>query len=404
MKSISDIVAIAKQMGFYPNLPTLNSPHTPETLANGRAVLLFTSNNYLGMMTDERVVAAATEGCQKWGIGSGASRLLGGSLDIHTRLEEALADFKKKDACVTFPTGFMANSGTIPAVANVMNPSVLMLDDAFHANLGTVIFSDEYNHGSIRIAISTSRSPKEIFKHSDMADLKNRLKKYPAQKRKLIVVDGVFSMDGDIAPLPDILGLAREYGAMVYVDDAHATGILGKHGRGTEDYFEIEGQVDIMMGTLTKAFGGLGGFVVGSNSLIDYLRISAATYILTAPIPPPVVCGLIRAIELVREEPWRRERLLENAKYLREAFLEMDLNICGSQTQIIPIWVGDEQKSIAAAKLLLENDIFVPNAMWPAVPTGQARLRISVMYNHTKDQMDKLISVVRKIKHKVLDK
>lgn len=404
MESISTVLDRARNMQLYPYAPTVNSPHEPETVVEGRNILMFSSNNYLGMLNDARVIAAAAEGLKKWGMATGASRLLGGNSEIHEELETRIAGFKGRQACLTFSTDYMTNSGAIPAIVDVIKPSLLMLGEGFSSGSETVVFSDQCNHASAIAGIRVSGAPKEIFKHSDMADLKAKLREHTKQKRKLIVVEGVFGMDGDIAPLPDILTLAKRYNAMVYVDDAHATGILGRNGRGVEEYFDIEGKADVVAGTLEKSFGGIGGFVAGSTELIDYLRISAKTYIFSAPIAPPVVYGLMKALELVRNEPWRRERLMENARYLREAFLEMGLNICGSETQIIPILIGDERKTYAAAQMLSSYGILVPTSMWPAVPEGKARLRISVMYNHTTDQLDYLISTIRKVRDKILDK
>ena len=212
------------------------------------------------------------------------------------------------------------------------------------------------------------------------------------------MTDGVFSMDGDIAPLPDILNLAEKYKSIVYLDDAHATGILGKNGRGLEDYFNVEGEVDVVMGTFTKAFGGVGGFIVGSRDLVDYLKISSDTFIFTAPIAPPVVYGLIKAIEIAEKESWRREAVIKNSDYLREKLIDLGVNVCNSNTQIIPILIGNEDKAIKASRLLLERGIFIPAARWPAVPKSMARLRITVSSSHTQSQIDFLIENIKIIK------
>lgn len=400
MKEILKVVKWIKEHGLYPETPIVSSPHAPEVVVNGKKVLMFATNNYLGLLHDPRVIEAAIEGTKKWGIGNGSARLLTGNLEIHEELERKIANFKKREAALTFVSGYMANEGSIPALVNILKPSLLSIfTGKVEKETNTIIFSDEYNHASIVAGIKLSGAQKEIYKHCDIKDLTERLKKYPKSKRKLIITDGVFSMDGDIAPLPDILQLAKDYNAIVYLDDAHATGILGKNGRGVEDYFNVEGSCDIIMGTFTKAFGGVGGFIVGSNDLIDYLKITSNTFIFTAPIPPPVVCGLLKSIEIVEKETWRREKVIENADYLREKLRELKLDLGNSNTQIIPIIIGDEKKTMEASKMLLESNIFIPTARWPAVPKGKARLRITVTCEHTKGQINYLLENMEKIKN-----
>ena len=401
MQRISKVVKFVKSRGLYPDLPTVECAHKPKVVVNGNEVLMFASNNYLDLLHDERVVGAAIKGVQRWGIGTGSSRLFTGNLEICELIDREIAKFKNKEAGVTFVAGWMANTGSIPAIVDVTDVSLLSQIRSITGKKkkpDTVIFSDEYNHASVVVGCRLSRADREVFRHNDMSDLESKLKVYSKARRKLILVDGVFSMDGDITPLPDVLYLAKKYNALVYLDDAHASGVLGKHGRGTEDHFNVEGQVDIVMGTFTKVFGGVGGFVVGSQDLIDYLKISAKTFIFTAPIPPPTACGLVESIRIVQSEPWRREKLLNNAKYLRESLLNLGFDICGSQTQIIPVLIGEEKKTIEAGRMLMKNKIFAPNARFPAVPKGKARLRFTVMSSHTKEQIDYLISTMKTIK------
>lgn len=389
MKKLSDAVNWVKKNGLFPNVPVVESPHAPEVIVNGKKVLMFATNNYLGMMHDERVIAAAEIGLKKWGIGNGSARLLTGNLPFHQELEDKIAKFKEREAGLSFVTGYMANAGAIPPLVNVFKPSIMsILQGKILKDKETVVFSDEYNHASIIAGIRLSKAEKEIYKHCDVDDLESKLKKYTSSQRKIIISDGVFSMDGDIAPLPQILELAKKYKAMTYMDDAHGTGILGPHGRGVEDYFGVEGQTDVVMGTFTKAFGGVGGFVVSSQDIIDYLKIRADSFIFTAPIPPPIVYGIIKAIDLVEKETWRREKLLINAKYLREKLTELGIDFRNSKTQIIPIMIGDEKKAMEASQKLLEAGIFVPAARWPAVPLGEARLRVTVTSEHTEKQID----------------
>ena len=392
MKKISETLSFVKKHGLFPNTPVVESPHAPEVVVDGKKVLMFATNNYLGMMKDPRVIESAVEGVRKWGIGNGSARLLTGNLEIHNQLEAKIASFKKREAAISFVTGYMANAGSLPALANVYEPSLLsFMTGKTVKNRDTVFFSDENNHASIIAGIRLSKSEKVVYKHCDPVDLEEKLKAYPITHRKIIATDGVFSMDGDIAPLPQILELAEKYNAMTYVDDAHATGILGAHGRGIEDYFNVEGKTNVIMGTFTKAYGGVGGFVVSSQDVIDYLKISADSFIFTAPISPPVVYGLITAIDLVEKETWRREKLLENAKYLREKLNELKFNTGNSSTQIIPIIIGDEKEAMKLSQSLLERNIFVPVARWPAVPKGSARLRLTVTCEHSKEQIDVLV-------------
>jgi len=400
MKELRKIVSWLKQKSLYPVTPEVNSPHADKVIVDGKEKLLFATNNYLSLMNDPRVVQAAIVGLKKWGIGNGSARLLTGNLDIHGQLEKKIADFKLRPAALTFVSGYMANSGSIPALARVYDPSRFsLLRGILHRDENCVIFSDELNHASIIAGIKMSGVPKEIYKHVDVDDLEIRLKKYSRAIRKIIITDGVFSMDGDVSPLPTILSLAKKYGAYVYLDDAHATGILGKNGRGMEDYYDVEGQSDIIMGTFTKAFGGVGGFIVGDQNLIDYLRVSSDTFIFTAPIAPPVVYGLMKSIDIAMNEKWRREKVISNASYLRDKLKNLGADICNSTTQIIPVIIGSEKGALGASKMLFdEYDIFVPAARWPAVPRGRARLRMTVSCDHKKDQIDYLVESIKKIK------
>lgn len=403
MKKIIKVVDWLNKNNLYPNVPEVRSHHAPELVVGNKKVLMFATNNYLGLMHDSRVIDSAKKGLEKWGIGNGSARLLTGNLEIHQQLENSIARFKNRESALTFVSGYMANSGAIPSLARVLNPSIAsLLRGKIVKDDKCIIFSDEFNHASIIAGIKMSGVHKEIYKHVDILDLESKLKKYSKNVRKIIITDGVFSMDGDMAPLPNIVLLAKKYNAMVYLDDAHATGILGEHGRGLEDHYHMEGNVDVVMGTFTKAFGGVGGFVVGSKYLVDYLKVTADTFIFTAPIAPPVVCGLIKSVELAEEEVWRRNRVLENASYLRESLLILGFDLCNSSTQIIPIIIGEEKKALRISALLYDKyNIFIPAARWPAVPKGSARLRTTVSCEHTKEQIDYLIASLKDIKRKL---
>ena len=402
MHRLSNFVNFLKNQGLYPNPPIVNSPHAPKIIVNGKEMLMFATNNYLGLLNDLRVIEASIEGVKKWGIGNGSARLLTGNLDIHGLLEKKVAEFKGREASLTFVSGYMANSGTIPAIVNTPRLSMFsILKGKIERDKNTIIFSDEYNHASIIAGIRMSGAPKEIYKHLDVEDLENKLKKYSKNQRKIIITDGVFSMDGDIAPLPQIVSLAKTYNAIVYLDDAHGTGILGPSGKGVEDYFGMNGSVDVLMGTFTKSFGGVGGFVTGSNELIDYIKVTADSFIFTAPIAPPIVTGIMKAIDLAQDETWRRETVMTNAEYMKDNLTRLGIDYMNSKSQIIPIFIGNEKKAIKVADELLNRGIFIPCARWPAVPKGMARLRTTVSAEHTKEHMDELFSILKLVKKTV---
>ena len=386
MEAIRLAVRNAREAGLFPNPPVVTAPHAPETEVEGKRVLLFASNNYLNLGTDERVREAASEGVRFWGIGAGSARLLTGNLSVYEELERRVAAYMGREAAITFISGAFANSTAIPALTNIL--TVTDSGSLSRATPDTVIFSDQYNHASIINGIKLSDCAVEVYRHVDMSDLQTRLARYPKERRKMIVSDGVFSMDGDIAPLPQIVELAREYNAHIYLDDAHGIGILGSHGRGTEDHFRMTGVCELVMGTFTKAFGGVGGCIVGDRDLVDYLRVTSSGYVFSAPIAPPVACGLTVAVEIAEKESWRRERLLRNAAHLRERLHQNGFDTLRSETQIVPVLVGDETAAMEASRRLLDEGIFVPAARWPAVPMGEARLRFTALTEHREEQID----------------
>jgi 7-keto-8-aminopelargonate synthetase-like enzyme len=296
----------------------------------------------------------------------------------------------------------MTNIGVLPAL---LAPPITSVSDYLKDKLTlkkSVVFSDEYNHASIIDGIKLSKAEKVVYRHRDLNQLESALKKYRRVRSKLIVTDGVFSMDGDIAPLDRIIELAREHGASVMVDDAHATGILGENGGGTMDYFKIKHSPDlIVMGTFTKVFGGVGGFVVGPETLIKYLRVTARTYIFSAPIPPAISAGLIESIKVVRQEPERRIRLWANINHLKNKLEEKGFNTLGSQTQIIPLYIGNEDTAICVSRRLLALGIFLPCVRWPAVAHGMARLRLTLMASHTKEQIDEFVNKLEAVRREI---
>lgn len=394
MKKIIESLGIFRNAGLYPDIREISSAPTPAVVIDGKEILMFCSNNYLGLATSEGVKRAVRAGVEKYGLGSGGSRLISGSTDVHRKLEKTIAEFKGCKDAIVFTTGYQANMGTITAVMDAVHKfgrerfNPLCKRD--------IILSDELNHASIIDACRLSRQKTIIYRHRDVIHLEALLRKYK-KRRKIIVTDAVFSMDGDIAPLPDILRRAKKYNSLVMVDEAHSTGVLGVSGRGIKEYFDLDDGVDIVMGTLSKALGGLGGYVAGSRDLIDFLRISARSYIFSTSFPPAIASGVIAAIEEIKSRPELRENLWRNVNMLRSGFQERGFNTLGSETQIVPVFIGEETKAIEAARLLFQGGIFAPCVRWPAVPKNKSRIRFTVMASHTENQIARLLKVLAEI-------
>lgn len=393
MKRIEKIMHFVHKNELYPDLREVEGPPEPETLVDGKKVLMFTSNNYLGLSTHPRVVNAAIEATKRYGVGSDGSRLLSGNLDIHRKFERAIATFEGAEDAIVWPTGYSANVGCISAVMNAIKvgPS-----DFF--SFKSVILSDELNHASIIDGIKLSKQRSVIYRHCDISDLERKLRRN-RWRRMMVVTDSVFSMDGDIAPLPEISKLCRKYGALLMIDEAHATGVLGKRGHGSLEYFNLKAgkDVDIVLGTCSKALASTGGFVVGSRRLIDYLRVASRSYMFSTAMTPAASAALIECLKIIDEEPERRVRLLENTEYVREGLHRIGFQTCGSQTQIIPILIGSDKNAISFSRKLYEHGIFAPAVRWPAVNKGGARIRITIMATHTKKHLDHMISACREI-------
>jgi len=392
MREIKKLLDAADRLGLYPTIRSVSSKADPEVEVDGKRVISFCSNNYLGLATNEKVISASVEATRKYGTSCGGSRMISGNLVLQEELERKIAEFKGEEASILFMTGFMANTGTIPAMMNMpklFNLPIISQDK-------NLILSDELNHASIVDACRLAKAERRVFKHRDMNDLERALKKN-GKKRKLIVTDGVFSMDGDIAPLKEIAGLASKHNAMVMVDDAHATGVLGKNGRGTIEHCGVEGKIDITLGTCSKAFGGVGGFVAGSKDLIRFLRVRARQYIFSSALPPGTSAGIIEAIEQIRKRPELRERLWKNVELFKEGLKKLGFDTLESETQIIPVLIGDEKKAIRFSERLFEEGVFIPCVRWPAVPEGKARLRCTVMATHNEEQIEKALEVFKKI-------
>jgi len=357
-----------KKEGLYNTIRTLGSPQGGWIVMDGRKVLNLCSNNYLGFGNHPQLVAAAKDALESRGIGPGAVRSIAGTMDLHLELEDKLARFKGAEATLSLQSGLVANLATIPA----------LLDSPEDA-----VFTDELNHASIIDAVRLSKATRYIYKHNDVVNLRAKLEEGKTARRKLVVTDGVFSMDGDIAPLPDIVTEAERAGAMVMVDDAHGEGVLGSHGRGIVDHFHLHGRVEIEVGTLSKAFGVMGGFVAGSRSLIDYLRQKARPFLFSSALTPPDVAACIAAVEVLTrtDEPVRK--LWENGRALKAGLEKAGFNIGKSETPITPVILGEAGTAREFSRRLFEEqNVFAQSIAFPTVPKGTARIRCMVSAAH----------------------
>ena len=368
-----------KSLGIYRSLKTVDSPQGREITLDGKRVLNFCSNDYLGLANDTRIKRAALEAIGEYGVGCGASRLVCGNMGPHERLEEDLALFKKTERALLFSSGYMANTGIIPALMD-------------HRS---VVLSDKLNHASIIDGIILSRARLVRYPHADMQALQEILKNLPATKRKLIMTDTVFSMDGDRAPLREIVDLAGRYEAMIMVDEAHAFGVLGRRGSGLVEELGLEGQVDIQMGTLSKAAGSFGAYACGRKVLRDYLINKSRSFIYTTAMPPSLAQASRAALQIILGGSQLRRKLQENADYLRAHLHVMGFDPMNSSTPIIPILVKDPLKAVAMSKRLLQQGIFAQAIRPPTVPMATARLRLTVTATHTQEDLDRLLNALR---------
>ena len=376
-----DRIETAKKEGIYPYFHALSTGQDVEVEMSGRNVVMIGSNNYLGLTSDSRVINAGVEALKKYGSGCSGSRFLNGTLDLHLQLEKELAEFLHKEAVMTFSTGFQSNLGIISAIAG----------------LGDYIVCDRENHASIYDGCRLSYAKMLRFKHADMEDLEAVLKSIPNDKGILIVTDGVFSMGGDIAKLPEIVALAKKYGARVMVDDAHGLGVLGEHGRGTAEYFGLEDEVDIYMGTFSKSLASLGGYMAAKKEVIEFVKHSSRPYIFSASITPACAACALEALRIIKQEPDRPKKLLDLAAYMREGLKRLGVPIIDSNTPIIPIYVYDDYKAFKACHLLLERGVYVNPVVSPATPEGFALLRTSYTATHTKEQLDFAMQQIKEV-------
>ena len=367
---------IAMRMGIYGYFQPIESAQGPEVVLGGKTYIMAGSNNYLGLANDPEMKKAALEAVQKYGTGVAGSRLLNGNTKIADALEEKLAKFKRKEAGLLFATGYQMNLGVVSCLVKK----------------GDYAIVDKLDHASILDGIKMSEGEMVRFKHNDMADLERVLAKLPADAGKLIIVDGVFSMEGDICPLPDIVKIGKKYGARIMVDDAHATGIIGKTGRGTCEHFGLEnGEVDLIVGTCSKTFATVGGFVVGDADIIHYMRHNARSQIFSASMPPSCIASITKALELIENDTSRRDNLFRLTAKLKKGLEDLGYDLGTSTTPILPVHVGSNENCFKMWRALHENGIFANPVVSPAVPPGRALIRITLMATHTDEHVQKII-------------
>lgn len=369
-----------KESGLYRQMKYLQSPQQPYVKIAGKSYLMLSSNSYLGLCNDQRLKQAAMDAMEKYGVGSGGSRLTTGSYEVHKKLEDEIAAFKGAEAALLFNTGYMANVGAISSIAGK----------------DWVIFSDRFNHASIIDGCRLSGAEIIIYEHCDASDLETKAHSHRG-RRALVVTDGIFSVDGDIAPLPEIVQVAKKYNMLLMVDDAHATGVLGENGGGTADYFGLQNEIDIQMGTFSKALASEGGFIAGNRGLIDYLANKARSFIFSTALAPATVAVSLRALEIVQAEPRLRQSLIANSAWFREKLREIGFEIMDFPTPIISIVLGPPDLTVNFSNRLMEKNIFVSAIRPPTVPQGTSRLRINLMATHTKDDLARAIDAMTEI-------
>ena len=371
-----------KEQGIYRRLSVLESPAGARCKINGKDVINLSSNNYLGLANHPRLIKAAKDAIDKWGVGAGAVRTIVGNMTIHEELEKKLADFKHVEAVLVFSSGFTANAGVIPAVVDK----------------GDVIISDELNHASIIDGCKLSKADIVRYKHSDMEDLENVINQVKDKyNTKLIITDGVFSMDGDIAKLPEIVELAEKYGCLTYVDDAHSSGVLGSNGQGSAHHFGLTGRVDIQIGTLSKAIGVVGGYVAARKNLIDWLNHRGRPFLFSTALPPSTAAACIEAVNILSESRELTDTMWERAKYFKSGLSKLGFNIGKSETPIIPVITGDSRKAVELSRRLFEEGVFAQSIVFPTVSKDGARVRTIVTAAHTIKDLDDALVAFEKV-------
>lgn len=378
---IEEEIEKLKEAGLYKHIRTIQSPVGAEIVVDGAKVLNFCSNNYLGFANHPKLKKAAKEAIDKYGVGPAAVRTIAGTMDLHLKLEKMLAEFKKAEDVISFQSGLVANISTIPALVGETD----------------VIFSDELNHASIIDGCRLSKATVVRFKHADTEDLEKVIKENLNYPKKLIITDGVFSMDGDIAPLDKIVEVAEKYDCITMVDDAHGEGVLGEAGRGIVDHYKLHGRVDVEVGTLSKAFGVVGGFVAGKKVIVDWLRQKARPFLFSSAATPADVAASIEAVKILSNSGSLVEKLWDNAKYFKTGLTKAGFDIGQSTTPITPIMLGDAKLAVEFSKKLFEKGIFAVAIGYPTVPMGKARIRVMISAAHTKEHLDKAIKIFSEV-------
>src|SRR5882672_4585907 len=387
---LTDQMNELRQKGTHFNLRVLEDEQAPECTVDGKHIINLASNNYLGLTTHPKLREAAIAAIKKYGVGSGAVRTVSGTMTIHMELEEKIARFKNTEACVVFQSGFSANAGTVSAI--------LGKED--------FIISDELNHASIIDGARLSRAKIKVFRHKDVAHAEELLKEVAGEPgHKLIITDGVFSMDGDIGPLPALCDLAEKYGAIMMIDDAHSSGVLGRNGRGTADHFQVHGRVDVQVGTLSKAIGALGGYVCGSKDLIDFLYHRARPFLFSTSHPPSVAATCIAAFDVLEQEPERMDQLWANTRFFKKELGLLGFNIGGvntpaSETPITPIVIGEGRLTMEFSRELFKEGVMGTGIAFPTVPEGKARIRTIMTSEHTREQIDQALEIFSSVAKK----
>ncbi|WP_240904073.1 8-amino-7-oxononanoate synthase [Bacillus sp. N1-1] len=368
-----------KEQGLYRGLRSVESSYQPVVQIDGEERVMAASNNYLGLSSHESLISAAIEGMRTFGVGSTGSRLTTGNTRLHELLEERIARFKQSEAAILFSSGYLANIGVLSSIAGE----------------GDVVLSDALNHASIIDGCRLSKAKIKVYNHADMSDLEKLLERSQSYRRRFIVTDGVFSMDGNIAPLRDIVWLAEKFDAYVIVDDAHATGVLGEKGRGTSSYFNVS--VDLTIGTFSKAVGTEGGFVVGSHEMITLLRNSARSFIFQTALSPGVVAASIRALEMIEHNTTLQDQLHRSIKQCREELRELGYSVLGEETSILPVVIGDATKAVQFSRELEREGVFAPAIRPPTVPDGESRIRLTLMATHHEKHIDHIVRAFYKV-------
>jgi len=382
LKYLQDSIQELKDQGVYRKLPVLEGPNEAEIVLNGNKVINLSSNNYLGLANNPRLKKAAIEAVEKYGVGSGAVRPIIGNMDIHEQLEVILAKFKKEEAVMVFQSGFNCNAGVIQAITNK----------------GDLIISDALNHASIIDGVKLSKADKAVFKHSDMDDLERILKEKRADYNTvLIITDGVFSMDGDVAKLPQIVELAEKYEALTYVDDAHGSGVLGEGGRGTVDHFNLHGRVDFTIGTLSKAIGVIGGYVAGSSVMKEWLLHRGRPFLFSTSLPPAAVGAIIESVTVLMESTELSDKLWENSKFFKEKLGKLGYDTGESETPITPVIIGEEGKTVEFSQKLMAAGVFASPIVFPTVAKGTGRVRCMVTAGHTEEQLTRAVAIFEQV-------